>query len=261
MSVITTRETCPIDGFGATVTWRGIDAFGAPAPVRLDVQRMDCDNADCVATPADVLAAFPTRLPSQEPSGGRSSHCGNPNCPEQPEIIPDDSGVDPAQRPPCPVCGSKARVVRIAVHAHAGLAEGNGQAFDASPITSPALPPQPASRRRPQPLPPRRGRSAEPPWTTEVQPEVVPSRPLGSSMLSIVGLPVTTEYVIRYADLQPEPDAPCIFEICTLDGQLLSSGAGLTPADALSVMFEQMLPPSSSERVDPDDLDRQLDDD
>jgi hypothetical protein len=83
--------------------------------------------------------------------------------------------------------------------------------------------------------------------TLAAQAEVLPRR------LTLLGLPVTHELVILYADLLDQPDPSCIIEIQTRDGELLASGAGLTPADALSVLFERMLPPSSSERHDPAD--------
>ena len=75
--------------------------------------------------------------------------------------------------------------------------------------------------------------------------KVVPGR------LTLLGLPATHELVVVYADLVDEPDPPCIIEIQSPDGKLLAMGAGKNPADALSVLFERTLPPSSSERHDP----------
>lgn len=83
---------------------------------------------------------------------------------------------------------------------------------------------------------------------------VLPSR------LTLLGLPATHELRILYADLLDESDPPCIIEIQSVDGETLAMGAGMTPADALSVLFERMLPHSSSERHDPASEESLLDD-
>lgn len=78
--------------------------------------------------------------------------------------------------------------------------------------------------------------------------------------LAFAGLEVTHEIAVRYVDLGEPPDPACLIEIVSPDGIVLASGGGSTPADALSVMFERMLPPSSSEAHDPDDDEITLDD-
>ena len=50
-----------------------------------------------------------------------------------------------------------------------------------------------------------------------------------------------------------DPDAACVIEVQTSAGELLVSGVGETAADALASLFEHMLPPSSSEYIDPND--------
>jgi hypothetical protein len=66
--------------------------------------------------------------------------------------------------------------------------------------------------------------------------------------LTLAGLDATHEIIVRYYELLPDDDSPCIIEIVDgTNGEILATGGGATPADALSVMFERMLPPSSSE--------------
>lgn len=77
--------------------------------------------------------------------------------------------------------------------------------------------------------------------------------PRTTSRLTLLGLEVSHEVTITYADLQPDPDAACVIEVLSATGDLLVSGIGDTPADALAQVFEHMLPPSSSEYIDPDD--------
>lgn len=167
--------------------------------------------------------------------------CGNPQCPEQPEIIPDNSMLADEDRRPCPVCGSRARAVVVVIAENASMTHT---------IEPPAWIPQ-NHMRRPIPLPPvRRGRTSSPPYPSDTTTKAPPTRSLGWSMLSLVGLPVTHEIFVRYADLQVDIDAPCVIEVCSMGGEVLAHGGGLTPADALSAMFEQMLPPTSTEFID-----------
>jgi hypothetical protein len=158
------------------------------------------------------------------------ARCANPRCPTHPIII-DDYDLPSEQRRPCPVCGSRSRafsrLIRdsatisdsVSVHTDAGMAEVRAVTQAAAVLT------------------------AESVLTAEA--EVLPGR------LTLLGLPATHELVVVFADLIDEPDPPCIIEIQSPDGRLLTMGAGKNPADALSVLFERMLPPSSSERHDP----------
>ena len=77
------------------------------------------------------------------------------------------------------------------------------------------------------------------------------STPAGK--LTLLGLPVTHELFVLFADLSDDPDAACVIEVQTSAGELLVSGVGETAADALASLFEHMLPPSSSEYIDPND--------
>lgn len=71
--------------------------------------------------------------------------------------------------------------------------------------------------------------------------------------LAAPGLDVSHGVVVLLADLTDEPDAACVIEVQDLDGELLVSGVGKTPADAVSLVFEHMLPPTSSEYLPPDE--------
>lgn len=167
--------------------------------------------------------------------------CGNPQCPGQPENIPDDSMLADEDRRPCPVCGSRARAVVVVITDNASLTDT---------IAPPAWILQ-NHMRRPMPRPPvRRSRTSSPPFPCDTTTEAPPTRSLGWSMLSLVGLPFTHEIFVRYADLQVDIDARCVIEVCSMGGEVLAHGGGPTPADALSATFEQMLPPTSSEFID-----------
>ena len=167
----------------------------------------------------------------------RSSNCGNPECPTGHQFPAEDATLPVEDRPPCPECGSLARSIGVTIGAPVAMASssslmGNG-----------------ATRLA----------DAQLTGVGTVAAEVEVTR--APKKLTILGLPVTHVIEVRYADLQPEVDAPCLVEIRNENGEVLAFGGGITPADALSVMFEQMLPPTSSEYVDladdeplPDDL-------
>jgi hypothetical protein len=108
--------------------------------------------------------------------------------------------------------------------AYTGVAEGTGTAHDAeAQLTGEA--------------------------TIEAHAEVAPRVEL---RISAFGLPVTHEVIVRYSDLQPGPDGPCVVEVVLMSsGEVIISGVGLTAGDAVAHLFEYMLPPSSSEYIDP----------
>lgn len=160
----------------------------------------------------------------------RSNRCGNPDCPSQPEIVPDDSSASAEARVPCPDCGSKSRAVSIGVTdtamatdkvstiVKAQVAAGRGTAFYAEVLT-----------------------------TTATIPDTQPR-------LSLLGLDIRHEIIVRYSDLQDDPDGPCVIEVLIAStGAVIVSGVGETAGDALADVFEHMLPPDSQEYIDPED--------
>lgn len=160
------------------------------------------------------------------------ARCGNPACPTKPIIEGEDDRTPYDQRRPCPVCNSRARLFARAVTdsvgavdmvATATLSVGGPNAAGAAALSAIA--------------------------TLTATGEV--STP--ASKVTLLGLPVTHELVVLYADLSDDPDAACVIEVQTASGELLVSGVGETAADALASLFEHMLPPSSSEYLDPDD--------
>lgn len=160
------------------------------------------------------------------------ARCANPRCPTHPIII-DDYDLPSERRRPCPVCGSRSRAFSRLIRDSATTSDSASASVrpDAR-ITEVRAVTQAAAVL-----------TAESALTAEA--EVFPGR------LTLLGLPATHELVVIFADLIDEPDPPCIIEIQSPDGTLLAMGAGKNPADALSVLFERMLPPSSSERYDP----------
>jgi hypothetical protein len=79
--------------------------------------------------------------------------------------------------------------------------------------------------------------------------------PPSDTKLTLAGLPVDHQIVVSYVELADEPNPPCMIEVSTPSGEHLASGIGKTPGDALSYMFERMLPPSSDEYVGPGEED------
>ena len=175
----------------------------------------------------------------------KTTRCGNPDCPTQPIIEPDDSGLPTERRSPCPECGSQARSVSVTINSPVAVASATAPdsvqitAEDSGTLTGHESVAYLAVTA-----------------TIIANSEVTTAAP----RLTLLGLDVSHEIVVKFADLQPEPDSPCIIEIQDSEGRLLAMGAGETPADALSVMFEQMLPPTSSEHRDMADQDTPLDD-
>jgi hypothetical protein len=137
----------------------------------------------------------------------------------------DDLALSREDRAPCPVCGSKARVSTTRLYENMYMTDS----VDIQVTPAPAV------------IGEAHLAAAA---TLTASGEVLPK-----TKLTLLGLPVTHEIVLKFADLLPEPDPPCIIEIQSPEGDLLNMGAGLTPADALSSLFEQMLPESSSERI------------
>jgi hypothetical protein len=149
-----------------------------------------------------------------DPVSENDTYCGNPACPTNPPIA-ERSDLPVELRQPCPACGSLSRrfvrMVQESVLSGSGTLSAGGLAVTAT-ITAEA--------------------------------GVIPA-----AKLSLHGLPVTHEIVVVYSDLSDQPDPACIIEVQTREGGFLAMGAGLSPADALSNMFERMLPDSSSEAI------------
>lgn len=165
----------------------------------------------------------------------RSVRCANPECPLRPEIVPDDSRLTAEKRAPCPVCGSKSRAVSVsaadtaaatdsasATVAHAGIAEAKAEAFDAQAQQTVTA-------------------------TIEASAEVHPKL-----RVSRLGLDITHEIIVRFSDLQPDPNGPCVIELLLAStGEVITSGVGDTAGDALAQLFNYMLPPDNNEYFDP----------
>ncbi len=170
--------------------------------------------------------------------------CGNAHCPTRP-LIAEEPSTAYEDRTPCPVCSSKSREFHVTVSsllAPVDLTVGGSVQASAAVLSAPAV---------------MTAGSVDVDGSVEARPQSRPASPLG---LAFVGLPVTHEIVVKYRDLGEPPDPVCLIEISTREGTVLASGGGVTPADALSVMFERMLPPTSSEAHDPDDDPPLLDD-
>ncbi len=159
------------------------------------------------------------------------ARCGNPACPTKPVIEGEDDRTPYDQRQPCPVCQSRARLFARAVTdsvaavdlvATSTLSAGGPTAGVVALSAKGIL-----------------GATGE------------VSTPAGK--LTLLGLPVTHQLIVLFADLSDDPDAACVIEVQTSAGELLVSGVGETAADALASLFEHMLPPSSSEYIDPND--------
>ncbi len=160
------------------------------------------------------------------------AQCGNPACPTRPVIEGEDDRTPYDQRQPCPVCNSRARLFARTVTDSVGAAV----AMVATATLSVGGPNAGAM-------------ALSGTGTLAATGEV--STP--ASKLTLLGLPVTHALVVLYADLSDDPDAACVIEVQTASGEPLVSGVGETAADALASLFEHMLPPSSSEYLDPDD--------
>lgn len=161
------------------------------------------------------------------------ARCGNPACPTRPIIDGEDDRTPYDQRQPCPVCQSRARLFARAVTESVGAVDmvATSTLSVGGPVAGAGAAALSGS------------------GTLTASGEV--GAP--ASKLSLLGLPVTHELVVVFADLADEPDAPCVIEVQTAAGELLVSGIGDTAADALAALFEHMLPPSSSEYIDPSD--------
>lgn len=189
--------------------------------------------------------------------------CGNDGCPSQP-ILDEDPTTPVERRQPCPVCGSRSRLFTISVggalrttgranisvsgtaSGAAGTALTSKSDFGVTRNTTPSVALSSTS-----------GLSVGEP-RTPTDSELLADTP--SLSLAFVGLPVTHEIRVLYRDLSNEVDPYCIIEVTTASGSVLAAGGGATPADALSVMFERMLPPSSTEAYKPGDDEPVLDD-
>lgn len=68
-----------------------------------------------------------------------------------------------------------------------------------------------------------------------------------------LGLNVSHGVVVAWSNLDGQEDGPCVITLATVSRQTIVTGVGETPGDALSQDFEHMLPPTSSEYLEPDE--------
>lgn len=67
------------------------------------------------------------------------------------------------------------------------------------------------------------------------------------------GLDLSYGVRVLYAELTDEQDGACVIEVQDMEGNLIVSGVGQSTGDALAMVFNHMLPPSSGEYLPPDD--------
>ena len=290
---------------GATKGRLGPNQLGPSLPelVGSSQNYLACGDAAMFANSAHRIGQLRTRVTGKHHlvSASRWDHqfvdemqthayCAALDCPEHPEIIPEDSSALPDERVPCPVCGSKSRLYTTFPTAALGFAGG---AMGSITLSGSVGGPPPAGARGSIELVARStltaggvvsgAAEAVAESTATAEGSVIPAADVDSPVINnaavidavladlvapegtflsddVVSLDVGVTRVLGEiaADHEvtirmghlDEPGGPVVIAVLSRYKGTLATGVGLTPRDALLGMLEAMEPGYNGELKD-----------